>query len=469
MTMLPIQFARYVMNTRRLFLLALLTLCLPTVGAAQEQIWTDGGTDGFDEDDPLTFGAFAELAENVSPAVVYLRVTVSVGGAGLPGVGEARGEGSGFIIHEDGLVVTNHHVVEDARRITVVTLDGEEYPAEVVGTDPRTDIALVRMETDRRLPVAALGESSDLRVGDWVVAIGNPLGLEHSVTVGIVSALGRRDIRPEGRDLIEDFIQTDASINPGNSGGPLLDINGNVVGVNSAVNIAANGIGFAIPIDMVKALLPQLLTGEVIRSYLGVRTGSVPDELREELELRAEAGAYVVEVVDGSPASLAGLRRGDVIVEFGGSEIGEPRELSWLASTAGVGAEVHVSILRNGDTEELDVTMGRLPGSGSPVGPIGASGPTAEAFGTTVANVTPDVANDLGVPDGVGVVVVGLRPDSEAARAGLLRNDVVVMVGEEAVASIEQFEVASSALEEGQLIRLRVRRGSTTVFVAFFP
>ncbi|MFT6400038.1 MAG: serine protease Do [Bradymonadia bacterium] len=457
------------MNIQHLLALALVALILPASGAAQEQIWTDGGDGGFDDDDPLTFGAFAELAENVSPAVVYLRVTVSVGGAGLPGVGEARGEGSGFIIHEDGLVVTNHHVVEDARLITVVTLDGDEYPAEVVGTDPRTDIALVRMQTDRRLPVAPLGESSDLRVGDWVVAIGNPLGLEHSVTAGIVSALGRRDIRPEGRDLIEDFIQTDASINPGNSGGPLLDINGNVVGVNSAVNIAANGIGFAIPIDMVKALLPQLMTGEVVRSYLGVRTGSVPDELRADYGLRTEEGAYVVEVVEGSPASQAGLLRGDVIVEFGGSDIGEPRELSWLASTAGVGTEVEVTVLRDGDREDLEVTMGRLPGSGSAVGPIGASGPTAEAFGTRVANVTPDVANDLGVPDGVGVVVVWLRSDSEAAHAGLQRNDVIVMVGEEAVASIEQFEAASSALEAGQLVRLRVRRGSTTVFVAFFP
>lgn len=437
---------------------------------AHAQIWTDGGEGRFGPDDPLSFGAFAELAEDVSPAVVYLRVTVSTGGARLPGVGEARGEGSGFVIHEDGLVVTNHHVVENARLISVVTMDGEEYSAEVVGTDPRTDIALVRMQdVDEPLPVALLGESSDLRVGDWVVAIGNPLGLEHSVTVGIVSALGRRDIRPEGRDLIEDFIQTDASINPGNSGGPLLDINGNVVGVNSAVNISANGIGFAIPIDMVKTLLPQLMEGEVVRSYLGVRTSVVPDEIRAELELAPGQGAYVVEVVEDAPADRAGLQRGDVIVEFGGSDIEESRELSWLASTAGVGAEVEVEVLRDGDQESLTVTMGRLPGSGSSTGPVGVNGPTFEAFGTEVGNVTPDVANDLGVPDGVGVVVVSIDEGAAAARAGLQRRDVIVMVGEVDVASVEQFEAAVEPLEAGELVRLRVRRGSTTVFVAFFP
>ena len=457
------------MNAHPPITLTLLALMAIWPSLAVGQIWTDGGEGRFGPDDPLTFGAFAELTADVSPAVVYLRVTVSAGGASLPGVGEARGEGSGFIIREDGLVVTNHHVVENARVITVVTMDGEEYPADVVGTDPRTDIALVQMETDRELPVAALGESSDLRVGDWVVAIGNPLGLEHSVTVGIVSALGRRDIRPEGRDLIEDFIQTDASINPGNSGGPLLDINGNVVGVNSAVNIAANGIGFAIPIDMVKALLPQLMEGEVIRSYLGVRTGAVPEDVRIELGLRPHQGAYVVEVVEGAPASRAGLQRGDVIVEFDGAEIEEPRELSWLASTAGVGAEVDVEVLRDGDSEQLTVTMGRLPGSGETTGPVGASGPTAEGFGAVVANVTPDVANDLGVPDGVGVVVVRLDEGSAAARAGLQRHDVVVMIGDESVASIEQFEAALVPLVAGELVRLRVRRGSTTVFVAFFP
>lgn len=445
-------------------------LCFLLVPAtAHAQIWTDGGEGRFGPDDPLTFGAFAELAEEVSPAVVYLRVTVSAGGSALPGVGEARGEGSGFVIHEDGLVVTNHHVVENARLISVVTMDGEEYPAEVVGTDPRTDIALVRMEVDEPLPVAELGESSDLRVGDWVVAIGNPLGLEHSVTVGIVSALGRRDIRPEGRDLIEDFIQTDASINPGNSGGPLLDINGNVVGVNSAVNIAANGIGFAIPIDMVKTLLPQLMEGEVVRSYLGVRTSSVPDDLRAELELAPRQGAYVVEVVEDAPASRAGLQRGDVIVDFGGTEIEESRELSWLASTAGVGAEVDVKILRDGDDQTLTVTMGRLPGSGTSTGPVGVNGPTAEAFGAEVGNVTPDVANDLGVPDGVGVVVVSIDEGAPAARAGLQRRDVIVMVGDVDVASVDQFQAAVEPLERGELVRLRVRRGSTTVFVAFFP
>lgn len=443
-------------------------LSLPNA-TAQEQLWTEGGEGRFGPDSPLTFGAFRELAADVSPSVVYLRVTVSVGGRRLPGVGEAQGEGSGFIIHEDGWIVTNHHVVENARLITVVMHDGTEFPAQVVGTDPRTDIALVKIESDVALPVATLGDSSLLEVGDWVVAIGNPLGLEHTVTAGIVSALGRRGIQPEGRRLYEDFIQTDASINPGNSGGPLLDMNGHVIGVNSVVSSSANGIGFAIPIDMVKALLPQLQTGAVERSWLGVRTGQVPDDVADDLGLRGREGAYVLEVVPGSPADDAGVLAGDIISHFGEAEIGEHRELPWLAATAGVGRSVQVRLWRDGDREDVDVSMGRLPGTEGELPSLDVDGPTGEAFGVRVGNITPELAADLGVADGTGVVVLNVREDGPAARAGLALGDVIVQVGDDAVASSAQFEIATTAVEEGTLVRLRVRRGTATVFVAFFP
>ena len=443
-------------------------LVAPAAFAQDERLWTDGGEGRFGPDSPLTFGAFRELAADVSPSVVYLRVTVAVGGQTLPGLGETHGEGRGFIIHEDGWIVTNHHVVEDARLITVVLHDGTELPATVVGTDPRTDIALVKVTSTHPLPIARLGDSSHLEVGDWVVAIGNPLGLEYSVTAGIVSALGRRGIRPEGRQLYEDFIQTDASINPGNSGGPLLDMNGHVIGVNSAVNVAANGIGFAIPIDMVKALLPQLQTGSVERSWLGVRTGEVPQDVADALGLVGRQGAYVLEVVAGSPAADAGLEPGDVISHFGESDIGEYRELPWLAATAGVGRVMDVVLWRDGSEEALTVTMGRLPGTEGGSASVSVQGPTGEAFGIRVGNVTPDVASDLGVPDGTGVVVVQLDEGGSAARAGLRLNDVIVQVGDAPVVSTSQFETATSALAPAELVRLRVRRGSATVFVAFF-
>jgi serine protease Do len=452
------------------FVLVLATMTsAPSAALADETLWTDGVNGRFGPDDPMTFGAFRELSEIVSPAIVGLRVTVSLGGANLPGVGEARGEGSGFVIHRDGWIVTNNHVVEDARTVVAVFEDGTERVASVAGTDPRTDIALLKVESDEPLAYAHLGNSADLRVGDWVVAIGNPLGLDHSVTAGIVSALGRRDIRPEGRELYEDFIQTDASINPGNSGGPLLDINGHVIGVNTAVNTSADGIGFAIPIDMVKTLLPQLRHGAVERSWLGVRTGQVPADTATEFGLRPSEGAYVFEVVPGSPADDAGLRRGDVIERFGDEKLDEFRALPWLAATAGVGADIPIAVRRGNENIRVTVTMGRLPGAHNATSTIGATGPTAEAFGARFGDLTPDVAADLGVPDGAGVVVVSVSEDVPAARAGLRPGDVVVRVGDMPVASAAQLGEAVAELDENALVRLRIRRGGATVFVAFFP
>ncbi len=450
--------------------IALISLLVSADVGAQTPLWHEGAEGRFGPDDAVTFGAFRELAATASPGVVGVHVQVRrSGGSLVPGLGEARGEGSGFLINADGFIVTNHHVVEDARAITVVLFDGRELAAVLVGTDPRTDVALIRVESDEPLPYVELGRSADLAVGDWAVAIGNPLGLSHTVTAGIVSALGRRDVRPEGRELYEDFIQTDASINPGNSGGPLLDINGNVVGVNTAVNVAANNIGFAIPIDMVKALLPQLAAGVVERSWLGVRQGRVTPNAADEAGLDEPGGALIIEVVAGGPADRAGLEPGDVIIGFGGTEIRDHHELPWLAAMAGVGAEIDVVVMRDGEETPVQVTMGRLPGSdGAALDTESLQGTAERVFGIRVADVTPDVAAELGVPDGAGVVVVDVEERSPAARAGLQVRDVIVQVGDVPVGSSRAFLEAAHGVGEAELVRLRVRRGSAIVFLAFF-
>lgn len=434
---------------------------------APDPLWTDGRA-RVDADAPVTFGAFAELASRASPAVVNVAVEIDVRTA-VRGTGPRGGfgEGSGFIIHEDGWIVTNHHVIEDAVGISVTLADGRSYRAEVVGTDHRTDIALLRIEPDEPLAVLPLGDSSALRPGDWVVAIGNPFGLDHTVTAGIVSALGRRDITPENRLMYVDYIQTDASVNPGSSGGPLLDAAGNVVGVNAAVNRAGDGIAFAIPIDMVVALLPQLSTGAVRRSWLGVSLEHLPANEAWALGLQRPWATVISEVAPDSPADDAGLRAGDIVLQFDDEPIDTFQELPWLASVAGVGHVAEVEVLRDDDTMVFEVTLGQLEGRTDAPRETGASPEDEEvnAFGMTVRNLSADFAGRLGVPDGSGVHVVRVSAESAAGRAGVEVNDVVTEVGDEAVRSLDQFAEAVAGTESGSQLLLQVRRDGALVFV----
>lgn len=299
--------------------------------------------------------SFADLAEEADPAVVYVETVQAdpkEGGHGL---------GSGFVIDPKGVILTNAHVIRDASRITVVLRD-QRLDASVVGSDPPSDVAVLRVNA-RNLPHLELGNSADVRVGDWVVAIGNPFGLAHTVSAGIISAKGRTrndvDLDPAG---YYNFLQTDASINPGNSGGPLLDLQGRVVGMNTAIRAGANNIGFAIPIDMVKALLPRLLRdGKVRRSALGVVAASIPSERVEALGLDARApGARVQSVVPGGAADKAGLREGDVILEFDGQPIRGEEALRWWASIAGIGHNAELKVKRGPRTMTLRVMLGDL-------------------------------------------------------------------------------------------------------------
>jgi serine protease Do len=299
--------------------------------------------------------SFASLVKATGPSVVHIGVRKF----------RAEGLGTGFLVSQDGYILTNEHVVGDAQLIRVRLSDRREYDAELVGSDAKTDIALIKIQAETPLPAVPLGDSDALEVGDWVVAIGSPLGLDHTVTAGIVSAKERRAINPGGRvSPYDDFIQTDASINPGNSGGPLLNTRGEVVGINSAVSTQGQGIGFAIPINMAKTILPQLkASGQVDRSWLGISIGEVTVDAEKAYGLSDTKGAIVADVVPGGPAEKAGLSRGEVILAFDGALIDRSQDLPWLASTAGVGKRVNVLVAGPNGQRTVQVTLERMPSS----------------------------------------------------------------------------------------------------------
>ena len=423
----------------------------PPIPGSSAPLWTEGGEQQVRRGDPLRHGMFAELAERTSPAVVNLNVMLRSGA--LPRGAAPLGQGTGFFINDQGYLLTNHHVIAGHASISVRTADRREYQAQVIGTDERTDLALLRVETGGPTPFLRLGDSSSLRVGDWVMAVGNPFGLEHTVTAGIVSALGRRDIRPSGADLIADFFQTDASINPGNSGGPLVDLNGHVVGVATAINRSANNIGFAIPVNMVKTLLPQLARGAVERSWLGVNIRPVTPEVAAQLGLERPEGALIAEVVPGSPAFHAGLAPGDVVLEFDGVRVEDALQLPWLASVAGAGRAVDMTVWRGRSRLTLRARMASSP----------QSRPSAGALGLDIAE------NDGAVQPGMprGVMVVGVDARSVAARAGVVRGDIILEVNGAPIADAADFLHKTGQLARGAMVRLVIRRENALVVIAF--
>ncbi|MCZ6781993.1 MAG: DegQ family serine endoprotease [Proteobacteria bacterium] len=420
--------------------------------------------------------SFADLAERVSPSVVNIQTSKTVrGGVQMPrhfeeffgnpfGRSPGRREfkvpslGSGFVISEDGYIVTNNHVVEDVDSIKVAFKDGRELEATVVGRDPKTDLALIHVESDEPLPAIPLGDSEAVRPGEWVVAIGNPFGLEHTVTAGIVSAK-HRDI---GQGRYDDFIQTDAAINPGNSGGPLINLRGEVIGVNTAINPRANTIGFAVPINMAKQILPQLrATGHVVRGWLGVVIQGVTPELAEEFDLDEEKGALVSRILPGGPAADAGLEVGDVIVEFDGHEIGEWKDLPRVVASTPVKKPVRVTVVRKGKTKKLKVEVGVM--DEPQLVHAKAEEPSSQILGLRVQNLTPELADQLGLEEDAGVVVTDVEPGSPAAEAGLRRSDVIIEVDRKEIASVSDLREQLEDADESVL--MLIRRGDATVFV----
>jgi serine protease Do len=370
--------------------------------------------------------------------------------------------GSGFVISPDGYIVTNNHVVDGVDEIKVHFADGVVRDAKIIGQDPKTDLALIQVADAKDLPALPLGDSDAVLPGDFVVAIGNPFGLDHTVTLGIVSAKGRE----LGQGPYDDYIQTDAAINPGNSGGPLLDLSGAVIGINSAINPQANTIGFAVPINIAKEILPQLkASGAVTRGWLGVSIQEVTPELAAALKLDVKDGALVAQTTPGGPADQAGVKRGDVIQSFAGKPVAKPRDLSRAVAATEVGKTVELGVLRDGKPVTLNVKIEKLAGSGEP----GARGERTETTGTEalgmqVSDLDDELREQFGLRDEKGAVISGLEPGGPAADAGLRPGDLVLEVDRKPVASAADVEKLVSA--GGDSILFLVRRGDGTVFVA---
>ncbi len=418
--------------------------------------------------------AFSEIAEKSAPSVVYIETERVLSRPSTPFdfFGDEffkhffsppryreRGAGSGFIISPDGYIVTNNHVIEGAQKITVKLLDGRTFKGEVVGKDPFSDIALLKIPAKNLTPLP-LGNSDMLRVGEWVMAIGNPFGLTHTVTVGVISAKGRSGI---GITDVEDFIQTDAAINPGNSGGPLLNLKGEVIGVNSAIFTRSGGymgIGFAIPINLVKNIVEQLKTkGKVERGWLGVVIQDLTPELAKELGLKASEGVLITEVVPNSPASKAGLKENDVIFSFNGRGVKNAAELRSLVLQTKPGTTVEIEILRGEEKRKIKVTIeppkrGMLTSKAE----MEELQSLLEEFGFNVANLSPEVRRRFGIPSEVkGVVIIEVYPSSPADYADLRPGMVIDEVNKRKVTNLSEFYEAFRPSGEKRKVLLGIR------------
>ncbi len=459
-----------------------------SAGSGKETLWRElsGKSARVPLDGPIEAASFSRLADRLSPTVVFITVhqrapqrqSMMPRDRGwpfffpffeMPEPSPRQSSGSGFIIREDGYILTNHHVVANSRQVLVRLESGEEFEAVVVGQDPATDLALLKIDTASTLPVAPLGDSDALRIGHWVLAIGNPFGLDHSVTAGIVSAKGRQDVSPSGGPIYANFIQTDASINPGNSGGPLINMRGEVVGINTAIVAAGQGIGFAIPVNMAKQLLPQLATGRVERSYLGVAIQDISRDMARAMGLKSTRGALVASVEPDSPAAAAGVETGDVVVGFDNKPVESRADLSWMASIAGIGSTVALEVLREGKPRTVKVTLaahpqfGREPDKPAPETP---DAPNVQRLGVHVRKVPEELRRQERIKPGVGAYVASVERGGAGARAGLRPGDVVVKVGYQVVQGPGHFRELLAKIPGDSFVSLLVVRRGASVWVA---
>jgi serine protease Do len=370
--------------------------------------------------------------------------------------------GSGFFISSDGELITNNHVVEHADKIEIELADGLRYEVEVVGTDPETDVALLKVsEPDRDFPVLALGDSDAARVGEWVMAVGNPLDMQHTVTVGVVSATGRVIGLSQDRSF-ENFIQTDAAINVGNSGGPLVNLRGEVIGINTAINVRGQNLGFAVPIATAKRILDQLRdSGSVVRGYLGVMVRNIDQRMAEAFGLDSRDGAFVDDVLEGHAADKGGLTPGDVVVEVNGRRISDTRELIDMVSAMAPGTEVELEVVRDGRRRTLEVVLEerQTEGEDAAADDGGDSSSSAERVGISVSELDPRLRQYYRVPDALdGVVITHVRRLSPAGEEGLREGDIITEANGVSVGSPEELVEAISRVEEGGYLRLYVHR-----------
>jgi len=430
--------------------------------------------------------SFADLAEKLKPSVVNISTTKTVRGGGFRspfGQGspfdrnfggddfferffgdipqrqfKQKSLGSGFIISHDGYIFTNNHVVEQADKILVKLSDGKEYEAKVIGKDAKTDIALIKIKTNDSLPVAETGDSEKLRVGEWVLAIGNPFGLEQTVTAGIVSAKGR----VIGAGPYDNFIQTDASINPGNSGGPLFNMEGKVIGINTAIVAQGQGIGFAIPISMAKTILPDLKArGKVTRGWLGVSVQDISEDIAKSMKLKERSGALVSDVIKGDPADKAGLKSGDIVTEINGKPIKDTHELLLMIAGFRIGETIKIKIVRDGQEKIIPIAIAERTEKSE----MASAQQSGEAFGMAVQEITPEIAKHLGLSIKKGIIVVDVQEGSVAEAVGILPQDIILQVNKIKITTLKEYQKEIAKAGGKGSILLLIKRGKATFFV----
>ena len=474
------------MKLRPLVIAALVTTLLPLSGCKkkEEPYFYESSRKGVAEapvkevpkDILTTQQAFINVVSGITPSVVNIS-TVSRkklvqpffemspffddffgGSRQRPRYRRENSLGSGVIINKAGYILTNNHVIKDAESIQVKLSNDKVYPARVVGEDPKTDLAVIKISVNEELPTAVLGDSDKLQVGQWAIAIGNPFGLDRTVTVGVISATGRSDM---GIETYEDFIQTDASINPGNSGGPLLNAFGEVIGINTAIVATGQGIGFAIPVNMAKQVVEQLIKkGSVTRGWLGVSIQPVTEEIAQSFGLKDTRGALVSDIMTGSPAEKAGFRQGDVIVRFGGKEIKDARQLQMVVAETPIGQAVTAEIIRDGKPLSISVTPASSDSSAA-LKPK-ATGPQGEWFGLTVEEL-PASMRSGGIS---GVMVTDMDPEGTAAEAGIQVGDIIMAVNQKKITNPASYSQAMREAERKGSVVLLVRRGNASIYFA---
>lgn len=430
--------------------------------------------------------SFVDLADAVGPSVVNIRVT-KIQKTDFPNMNEfqdgpfgdmfrqffgdmgrrfprqykSRGAGSGVIVNQDGTILTNSHVVEGANEILVTLNDKQEHKARVVGRDQKTDLAVIKIDAKAHFHAAKLGDSEALRVGEWVLAVGNPFGLSNTITSGIVSAKGRII----GAGPYDDFIQTDAPINPGNSGGPLFNMRGEVIGINTAIVPNGQGIGFAIPINTAKNVLPELVSkGKVSRGYLGVNIQNITQELASSLQLKSTKGALVSQVRQDSPAAKAGIKQGDVITAYDRKDVKDSHELAGVVAATPIGKTVPVRIVRDGREMTLTVRTGDLSTGETKSDQKTAASEPEGKWGLQVRDLNPESARRMGLKRDKGVVVVGVRDGSPAEDGGLQKGDILLEIDRHPVGTAEEMQETIKKSGKDSLLLL-IQRGENTLFV----
>ncbi len=439
--------------------------------------------------EPPEIPSFVKLAKKLSPTVVNISTTQVIKEKPIMPLPEFKGPfedffgddffrffgepqrefkrqslGSGFVINKEGYILTNQHVIENATEIVVTFSENKkEFPAKVIGQDSKLDIALIKIEPEEELPVAVLGDSDKLEIGEWVIAIGNPFGLGGTVTAGIISQKGRII----GAGPYDNFIQTDASINPGNSGGPLFNMRGEVVGINTAIIAGGQGIGFATPINMVKDVLIQLKEkGRVIRGWIGVSIQEMTPELAKSFGLKEPVGVLVSSVNPGDPADKAGMKSGDVIVEFDGKKIEELHDLPRVVAATPPGKRVKVKIIRDGKEKTLFLTVAKKKEEEEVSAREEAGKEMPEQkLGLTVQPLTPELAERLGIEETEGVLINAVRPDSPAGDAGLRRGDVIKEINRKPVKDIRSYNKAIKEALKSDVILFYIQRGKGSMYV----